>query len=218
MSRSSAARGGAGLAIALMLNTLVAIAGVSTPTQDSDRTCLVCHDDAGLKSKAGKPLYVSATAFGASVHGRAGIGCVGCHTDLAGIDDFPHAADLRTVTCAGCHGSYALATAGGVHGTASPRLAGKPVACKDCHGTHEVFPSSDPRSSVHRANRPATCARCHLGAGGNFAKGRVHELAAGGPATPAGVVRILYKILIPVMAVIFLAYATIDLVRSRRAR
>jgi cytochrome b subunit of formate dehydrogenase len=35
--------------------------------------------------------------------------------------------------------------------------------CADCHTAHHVLPASDPRSSVHRANIPQTCARCHNG-------------------------------------------------------
>ena len=109
-------------------------------------------------------------------------------------------------------------TAGGVHGTASPKLAAKPVLCKDCHGYHDVLPSSDPRSPVHVSNRPATCGRCHEGAGANFARGRVHELRIDGAADPAGVVRVLYKALIAVMGAFFLAYVAADLLRARRDR
>jgi cytochrome b subunit of formate dehydrogenase len=46
--------------------------------------------------------------------------------------------------------------------------------CGSCHGYHGVFPSSDPRSTVHPSNMVATCARCHPGANENFAQGRIH--------------------------------------------
>jgi hypothetical protein len=207
----------AGPVLAVLLISPFAAAGPRSPQQDVDRTCFVCHGDAELKSSAGISVHVSPADFSASVHGQAGIGCVGCHTDLKGVEDFPHASGLKAVNCSGCHAAYAQATAGGVHGTASPRLAASPVLCKDCHGYHHILPSSDPRSSVHRSNRTATCGRCHAGAGENFAKGRVHELPSMGLRTPAGVVRILYKVLIAVMGAFFLAYVAVDLLRTGRA-
>lgn len=186
--------------------------------QDDDRTCLVCHDDAELKSSAGKPVYLNLKPFAASIHGRAGVGCVGCHADLKGFEDFPHAQNLKAVRCAGCHGDYARTSSGGAHGTSSPRLAANPVLCKDCHGYHDVLPSSDPGSSVHAANRPGTCGRCHPGAGANFAKGHVHELPASSGRSPAGIVRVLYKVLIAVMTGFFLLYVGVDLLRRTRER
>lgn len=218
MRKHAALWAGAGVALAVMLGSAAAPAGPLSRPQDADKTCFVCHENAALKSSAGMPVYVSRAAFAASVHGQAGIGCVGCHTDLKGVEEFPHAVNLEAVACARCHGEYARATAGGVHGTASPRLTARPVGCKDCHGYHDVFRSSDPRSSVHVSSRPATCGRCHPGAGVHFVKGRVHELAGKGPATPAGVFRILYKVLIAVMGAFFLAYIAVDLLRSRRDR
>jgi predicted CXXCH cytochrome family protein len=35
--------------------------------------------------------------------------------------------------------------------------------CADCHTAHHELPSSDARSSVHRANIAKTCAKCHRG-------------------------------------------------------
>ncbi|MCX6573346.1 MAG: cytochrome c3 family protein [Candidatus Aminicenantes bacterium] len=218
MSQRSAWRLGAGLVLAGMMTVAFVRAGSGPLPQADDKTCFVCHDDPELKSSAGTPIYVQPAAFAASVHGRTGRGCLGCHIDLKGVEDFPHAADLEAVACARCHADFARMTAGGVHGTASPRLSDKPVQCKDCHGYHDVLPSSDPGSPVHVSNRPATCGRCHEGAGANFARGRVHELASTELRTPPGVVRVLYKALIAAMGVFFLAYVAADLMRARRDR
>ena len=218
MRERSALRWGAGLVLAGMMTVAFVRAGSGPLPQADDTTCFVCHDDPELKSAAGSSIYVKPAAFAASVHGQAGRGCLACHSDLTGVEDFPHVANLEAVECARCHAGYARMTAGGVHGTASPRLAAKPVLCKDCHGYHEVLPSSDPRSPVHVSNRPATCGRCHEGAGANFARGRVHEHASAALRTPPGVVRVLYKALIAVMGVFFLAYVAADLLRARRDR
>jgi hypothetical protein len=203
---------------ALLAFSSAAAAAPAFSPQDDDRTCLVCHDDAELKSSAGMTVYVSPKPLAASVHGRAGVGCVGCHADLKGFEDFPHAPNLEAVTCANCHGDYARTSAGGVHGTASPRLAASPVLCKDCHGYHDVLRSSDPESRMYVSNRPATCGRCHPGAGANFAKGHVHELPASSGHSPAGVVRVLYKALIGVMAGFCLLYVGLDVLRGMRER
>lgn len=49
--------------------------------------------------------------------------------------------------------------------------AGLPMAatCADCHTAHGVRPSTDPMSSVHRANIPETCGRCHVGVAETYA-------------------------------------------------
>ncbi len=51
-----------------------------------------------------------------------------------------------------------------VHGQGI-QAAGLAVAanCPDCHRAHDVLPSSNPASSVHRDNIPATCGACHVG-------------------------------------------------------
>jgi hypothetical protein len=214
-------RRGACLALVLLVPFAAAVLSApppASPPQDDVRTCLVCHGDAELESSAGTSVYVKAEDFAASTHGRAGIGCLGCHADLKGVEDFPHAAPLRGVACSACHGDYARTSPGGVHGTSSPRLAAKPVLCKDCHGYHGVLRSTDPGSSVHSTNLPATCGKCHPEAGRNFSRGRVHELPGTGNPTPAGVVRALYEILIGLMAGFFVVAIAADLRRSRRGR
>jgi hypothetical protein len=212
-------RSGARPALALALSLAAAAAAAlpaPLPPQDDVRTCLVCHDDAGLESSAGASVYVDVKSFSASTHGRAGVTCAGCHAALKGVGDFPHASGLEAVNCAGCHAGYAGTSSGSVHGTSSPRLAAAPVLCKDCHGYHSVLTSSDPRSPVHISNRPGTCGRCHPDAGPNYSRGRAHERPSAGGPSPAGVVRALYKVLIGVLAGTFLAYIAADLYRWRR--
>ncbi|HQL24536.1 MAG TPA: hypothetical protein PKY95_08975, partial [candidate division Zixibacteria bacterium] len=49
--------------------------------------------------------------------------------------------------------------------------------CTDCHTAHHVLPQTDARSSVHRANIPKTCARCHNGIYEQYAKS-IHSATA----------------------------------------
>jgi len=203
----------------LLVGLLTAVAAASSPSlPQEDATCLHCHASSRLKSAPGRTVYVDRDVYSASVHGQAGVTCIDCHRDLKDIQALPHPKDLARVRCADCHAEYARTTTGGVHGTWSPRLAAAPVRCADCHGRHDIQPSSDPRSRVSPPNRPATCGRCHPGAGVHFAEGRVHELAGDTAFAPHGLVRILYKALIAVMGAAFLAYIAADLLRRRSPR
>jgi predicted CXXCH cytochrome family protein len=50
------------------------------------------------------------------------------------------------------------------------------ATCTGCHTAHGVLPRSDPASSVHRDNVPATCGRCHHGIQEQFEKSLHHTL------------------------------------------
>jgi cytochrome b subunit of formate dehydrogenase len=97
---------------------------------------------------------------------------------------------LAQITCARCHEGVRLTTEFGVpghrvtsylnsyHGLAS-RLGSTVVAnCASCHGAHLILSSSDPRSSINKANLPVTCGKCHPGATANFTRFPIH---AGAP-------------------------------------
>jgi cytochrome b subunit of formate dehydrogenase len=42
------------------------------------------------------------------------------------------------------------------------------AACYDCHGHHDILPTSNPRSRLSRQNIVATCRKCHPGANASF--------------------------------------------------
>jgi cytochrome b subunit of formate dehydrogenase len=46
--------------------------------------------------------------------------------------------------------------------------------CASCHGVHNILPSSDPRSTINRANLDATCGKCHQGVTQKFTLTKVH--------------------------------------------
>jgi hypothetical protein len=128
------------------------------PTNDD---CLMCHSDAGTVRADGRPVVVSPETFAGSVHGQAGIACVDCHTDLAAVTEWPHPAPLGPAQCSACHESATTAYARGVH--AQARAAGRTLAatCVDCHGVHDIKPSSDLDSRTNHLNLLTTCGRCH---------------------------------------------------------
>jgi len=61
------------------------------------------------------------------------------------------------------------------HGLAARNGSLTVANCASCHGYHNILPSSDPASSVNRANLSATCGKCHTGAGRRLATGYVHS-------------------------------------------
>ena len=46
--------------------------------------------------------------------------------------------------------------------------------CASCHGTHSIFPSTDPRSTIHPSHLAQTCGQCHPGVTEKFAASKVH--------------------------------------------
>jgi cytochrome b subunit of formate dehydrogenase len=49
--------------------------------------------------------------------------------------------------------------------------------CASCHGWHDIKPSTDSTSRIHKSNLVATCGSCHPGANVNFTRGSVHVIA-----------------------------------------
>jgi cytochrome b subunit of formate dehydrogenase len=148
-------------------------------------TCGTCHADIDK-------------AFKASVHGTAAAHgvkeapvCTDCHGEhrILSVKDPGSpvfASNLPTMTCGRCHGDLRVTEKFNLpnnvvpsfedsfHGLSS-RAGNKTVAnCSSCHGVHLILPSSDPRSTVNKANLSKTCGNCHPGAGARFAIGAVH--------------------------------------------
>jgi len=151
-----------------------------------------------VPATCGKCHQTESAEFIQSVHGQAvarGVSrspvctdCHGIHKIEAPIDASTALAStaIATESCAKCHEGVALTQEFGIpgervssykdsyHGLAS-RLGSKVVAnCASCHGVHNILPSSDPKSMINSANLTQTCGQCHVGAGVNFTKGRIH--------------------------------------------
>ena len=84
------------------------------------------------------------------------------------------------------------------HGLAMRGGSQSVANCASCHGVHNIFRSSDARSTVNAVNLPKTCGSCHAGAGNHFVIGPVHVQTASGPAHPVVKwIRGTYWLLIP---------------------
>ena len=138
-------------------------------------------------------------------------------------------ARVSLVTCGRCHGDERLETryslpadrvptfADSFHGLAT-RAGSQSVAnCASCHGVHDIFPSSDPRSTVNAANLAHTCGTCHSGAGRTFAIGPVHvSMAANNENPVVRWIRRIYWVLIPVVLGFMFIHHILDFWRKLR--
>lgn len=191
-----------------------------------------------VPATCGKCHFDMFTLYKDSVHGTAlsrGVpdapNCATCHGEhniRAVREPATGALSGPGASCADCHRAEKLAARYGIpagkvegyeqsfHGL-SARLGDKTVAaCASCHGNHEIFPSSDPRSTVHPKNIPVTCGKCHPGATENFAKGNVHSWS-GGPGNEVKLwVRRFYIWLIVLVIGAMLAHNGMDFYRKMK--
>ena len=113
--------------------------------------CVECHEK-------GKHDTVIKDDLSHSIH--EGLECLDCHSDK---DTVPHKEDSAfNVFCEGCgtchedeKEQYKF------HGRMSVEECIDIPTCADCHGDHDVLPSSVKHSKTHPSNVPETCAKCH---------------------------------------------------------
>jgi hypothetical protein len=85
--------------------------------------------------------------------------CHGAHPIVqAGERGFSVAAVDR---CISCHEHAGRTFFGSYHGKATALGSFIAATCVDCHSAHQIYPSADPRSTVHEANLVQTCRSCH---------------------------------------------------------
>ena len=144
-------------------------------------TCGSCHDEAARD--VAESVHGKAVARG---HREAPT-CTDCHSEhkIMGLKD-SSALKLSADVCSNCHASERLNTKYNLpadrvktffdsyHGLATQYGSTLAANCGSCHGVHKVLPSSDPRSTVHKANLVATCGKCHPGATDNFVESKIH--------------------------------------------
>jgi hypothetical protein len=191
-------------------------------------TCGRCHQ--GIQAEYRESVHAAAVARGLP-DAPTCTSCHGEHTIAASAEAASSVAPKNIAkTCGGCHASerivrtYDLATrrdrtyADSFHGIAVKYGNREAANCASCHGFHDVRPSSDPASRVAKANLPATCGKCHPGAGARFAEGRVHLEKTRESAPGVFYVRTFYTWFIGGLMVCFLGYMGIELYGYRRRR
>ncbi len=187
-------------------------------------TCGECHKEI-------------AKVYNESVHGdavKAGVKdapvCVDCHGEHLILapknpDSPVNVANVSAETCGRCHSSARMAKlydlpadrvpsyAESYHGLAMK--GGKLTAanCDSCHGIHNIYRSSDLRSTVNAANLGKTCGQCHQGASeARYVIGPIHVQTNAGPNhAVVKWIRWTYWVLIPATLGFMLLHNLLDL-------
>lgn len=113
--------------------------------------CITCHEKSKHDTDFNEDLAHSA---------HAGFDCLDCHQDRA---TNPHQADEGFVVgCQGCRACHEEQSEQyQAHGRESIGGCEDVPTCADCHGDHDVLPSSVKNSKTHPVNMPQTCGKCH---------------------------------------------------------
>ncbi len=198
--------------------------------QNIPATCGKCHDE--IRRVYEKSIHGQALAAGE----LDAPDCADCHGEheIRGPDDpasTVYGAHLSKTTCVWCHESERIVKRYGLpaqrqasyedsyHGLSDLARSTVVANCASCHGIHDILPSTDPLSKIHRDNLPETCGQCHPGAGANFALGTIHvaEGVANGEHPVVNWVRRFYIWLIVVVVGGMALHNGIDFVRKGRA-
>jgi cytochrome b subunit of formate dehydrogenase len=189
-------------------------------------TCGKCHTE--IAKIYTQSVHGQAVARGAS-DAPVCTDCHGEHVILAPgeAQSVVNPARVSSAACGRCHADeridarYNLPAdrvptfADSFHGLAL-RAGSQAVAdCASCHGVHNIFPSSDPRSTVNPANLAHTCGACHPGAGERFAIGPVHVLPESQFEHPiVRFIRHFYWVVIPLAIGFMFFHDLMDLIRK----
>lgn len=127
-------------------------------------TCAVCHN--GIYEKFKNSIHAKTDSF----EGHIPPSCADCHkshtitrTDSQGFQ--LHIMDQ----CGRCHPEVMDTYFETYHGKVSKLGFTGAAKCYDCHGSHEILPPDNPKSTLSRDNIVGTCAKCHPGSHRQFA-------------------------------------------------
>jgi len=128
-------------------------------------TCGTCHE--GVKALYMEGVHGAALAQG---NARAPV-CSDCHTahQIQRADVTAWRLDVIR-ECGTCHADKIQTYRDTFHGQVTSLGFVRVATCSDCHGPHQIFRKSDPRSKVSDARRLETCQTCHAGATARFAE------------------------------------------------
>jgi cytochrome b subunit of formate dehydrogenase len=122
-------------------------------------SCLDCHGDHGILPHSDP----SSPTFPNNIPNL----CADCHRkgEKAAIRGRSSQEDILEHYTLGIHGKGLIES--GLLVTA---------VCTDCHTPHLILPHTDPESSIHRDNIPATCGSCHHGIEEKFSRSIHHTM------------------------------------------
>lgn len=110
--------------------------------------------------------------YAASIHGEEVIDkgnlkaavCTDCHSAHSITGTSSDSFKLQNVqTCGNCHKDEIKSYSDTYHGQVNKLGYAYTAKCVDCHDSHGIKATDDPKSKVHPDNRMKTCTKCHDG-------------------------------------------------------
>jgi len=131
-------------------------------------TCGECHH--GIEEQFRESVHWPEDGELANSDGDHGYPtCEDCHTShtisRTDRDDFRM---LMMSQCGRCHEDESETFFDTYHGKVSRAGEASSAKCYDCHGTHNILPTTGPASTLSRRNIVETCSQCHPGANRRF--------------------------------------------------
>jgi len=193
-------------------------------------TCGKCHenvDETYLRSVHGKAVMAGV---------RDAPICTDCHGEhsIAAVTNSSSRVFYANIpgTCSQCHASQRIVTqyrlapdvsatyAQSFHGLELKGGSAKAANCASCHGVHDILPSSDVRSKIHKTNLPQTCGKCHpdigVRMGAEFFRVHAPPGAAAGKPWVVNLVSWLYIALIVLTIGGMSGFVLLDYLRKTR--
>ncbi|MBI4342628.1 MAG: cytochrome b/b6 domain-containing protein [Candidatus Omnitrophica bacterium] len=205
------------------------------------KTCAQCHGKTEEMAKFHLNQLAPVASYEESVHGLAlargvvnAAVCTDCHGEHS-ITAVKQAASKVAPahipeTCGQCHAAERLITKyrlpghvvetymDSFHGLSLQLGSVTAANCASCHGTHDILPSNDPRSSVHPDNLAKTCGQCHAGVSAQVAQGQIHSGTRPGlEHRVVGWVRRFYLLLILLVIGGMVVHNLLDFLKKFRA-
>ena len=101
--------------------------------------------------------------------------CTDCHSahQIRRVEAAPWQLDVIR-ECGSCHGAELRTYRETFHGKVTGLGFARIAKCADCHGSHDILPASNPRSTVSPGRLVETCRQCHAKATPAFAQFHPH--------------------------------------------
>jgi predicted CXXCH cytochrome family protein len=143
-------------------------------------TCGSCHQ--GIQHDYAEGSHGKAMA---AKNAKAPV-CTNCHSAHQISNVRTESFQMKTTaTCGGCHQEKFGTYRDTFHAQVSALGFVETAHCWNCHGEHQVFAKSDPKSPVAKANLVQTCGKCHEGANASFVTYSPHADARNAQTYPA---------------------------------
>ena len=126
--------------------------------------CATCHQQ--IAREAATDVHGAAVrdaASGRTLRDRVGAPtCVACHGGHGVLASTHFARDsMIAARCGTCNTKAAQSYGDTYHGNAAKVGSKTAARCVNCHGSHQIFPASDARSTTSEAQLARTCGQCH---------------------------------------------------------